>query len=211
MYSRALKTERILPLILQQLAFLPVTVGDLEIFTQRYSADPSPFVASDGRMYITTSHDLANNTGWSMRDYNCLSSDDLANWRDEGIVFSMDTVSWADSAWAQQVVELSNGTFLMAFPGMGRRKPPGCSAAWCHWPYPGGVGIASSSSPAGPFVDQIGAPLMPGDDPTLFVDQTSGDVHLCSNLNGPNCGILAGDLKSWRVHPPNLPTWPNGS
>ncbi len=30
-----------------------------------------------------------------MRDYNCLSSDDLVNWRDEGIVFSMDTVTWA--------------------------------------------------------------------------------------------------------------------
>eukprot|EP01047_Picozoa_sp_COSAG01_P021466 COSAG01_NODE_1246_length_11073_cov_38.365683_6_plen_710_part_00 len=205
-------TQRRTTLLASLLPLLSTAVvSEYELFTQRYTADPAPFVSSDGRLYITTSHDLANATGWSMRDYNCLSTDDLVNWRDEGIVFSMDTVAWADSAWAQQVVQLPNGTYLMAFPGMGRRKPPGCNASWCHWPYPGGVGIASSPSPAGPFIDQLGAPIMPGDDPTLFVDQTSGDVHLCSNLNGPNCGILAADLKSWRIPAPGLATWPSGS
>ena len=184
------------------LGLLPCSVvANYEIFTQRYSADPAPLVTG-GRMYITTSHDLANNTGWNMRDYNCLSSDDLVNWRDEGIVFSMDTVRWANLAWAQQVVEAPNGTFLMAFPGMGGNF---------SWSYPGGVGIASSTSPAGPFVDQLGKAIMPGDDPTLFVDKRTGEVHLCSNLNGPNCGILAADLKSWTMQPPNLPHWPTGS
>ena len=47
----------------------------------------------------------------------------------------------AHSAWAQQVVELRNGTYLMAFPGMGGKF---------NWTYPGGVGLASSSTgPAG--------------------------------------------------------------
>ena len=175
--------------------------AEYEIFTQRYTADPSPYVA-DGRMYITTTHDLANDTGWHMRDYNCLSSDDLVNWRDEGIVFSIDSVTWAHSAWAQQVVQAPNGTFLMAYPGMGGSF---------NWSYPGGVGIASSHSPAGPFVDQLGGALMPGDDPTLFVDKRTGDVHLCSNLNGPNCGVLGSDYKSWKHAPPNLQHWPAGS
>jgi hypothetical protein len=184
------------------LLVLPIPIAaEYEIFTQRYSGDPSPFV-SGGRMYITSSHDLANDTGWSMHDYNCVSSDDLVNWRDEGIVFSMDTVRWARLAWAQQVVEVPNGTFLMAFPGMGGNF---------NWSYPGGVGIASSASPVGPFVDQLAAPIMPGDDPTLFVDKATSEVHLCSNLNGPNCGILAADLKSWRVPPPNLTSWPKGT
>ena len=48
-----------------------------------------------------------------MRDYNAFSSDDLVNWRDEGIVFSFDSISWADYAWAQQVTKLPNGTFVM--------------------------------------------------------------------------------------------------
>lgn len=154
--------------------------------------------------YITTTHDLTSDTGWSMTDYNCLSTDDLVNWRDEGIVFSMKTVQWAKLAWAQQVVPLPNGTYLMAFPGMGGSF---------NWTYPGGVGLASSSSPSGPFNDAVGAPLMPGDDPTLFVDKATGEVHLCSNLNGPNCGVLdpAHGLKQWKVPPPNLTTWPRGS
>ena len=46
-----------------------------------------------------------------MRDYSCLSTDDLSNWRDEGIAFSMDDVKWADSAWAQQV-----GVCITALP-----------------------------------------------------------------------------------------------
>ena len=60
------------------------TMADLEIFTQRYSADPSPYVAN-GRLYITTTHDLAANTEWAMKDYNCLSTEDGVNWRDEGL------------------------------------------------------------------------------------------------------------------------------
>ncbi len=36
------------------------------------------------RVYVYTSHDLVGQAGWKMRDYNCLSSDDLLNWRDEG-------------------------------------------------------------------------------------------------------------------------------
>jgi peptidoglycan/xylan/chitin deacetylase (PgdA/CDA1 family) len=163
------------------LAVLPCFVlADLEIFTQRYSADPSPYVAG-GRMYITTSHDRASDTSWSMRDYNCLSSDDLVNWRDEGTrattrltgalkcrtsvcpsrrdclldglrilgAFGASSLQHrqrstrhplfrdrhplfrdrvaSPQAWAQQVVELPNGTFLMAYPGMGGAF---------DWPYP---------------------------------------------------------------------------
>eukprot|EP00729_Bicosta_minor_P011584 gene11584-15272_t len=187
------------------LLFLDVAGAEYELFTQRYSADPSPYASSDGRLYITTTHDLVENTGWRMRDYNCLSTDDLVNWRDEGIVFTMDNVTWAHSAWAQQVIELPNGTYIMAFPGMGGSF---------DWSYPGGVGLAASyTGPAGPFVDVVGKALMPGDDPTLFLDNSTGDLHLCSNLNGPNCGILDPDhgLTEWKVKPPNLPSWPKGS
>lgn len=80
--------------VLATFLWIPSVDGEYEIFTQRYSADPSPYVA-DGRLYITTTHDLADQTGWRMHDYNCLSTDDLVNWRDEGIVFTMDNVEWA--------------------------------------------------------------------------------------------------------------------
>ena len=68
--------------------------GDYEIFHQRYSADPAPMALND-RLWIYTTHDNMK-PGYSMRDYNALSSDDLVNWRDEGIVFSFDSIDWAD-------------------------------------------------------------------------------------------------------------------
>ena len=46
------------------------------------------------RMYTT--HDLDSQTGWDMVDYNCFSSDDMVNWRDEGIVFNMSGSPWAE-------------------------------------------------------------------------------------------------------------------
>ena len=61
-----------------------------------------------------------------------------------------------------------------------------------------GVGIAASKGPTGPFVDQVGTSIMPGDDPTLFLDKR-GAVHLCSNNGGPFCGVLNADLKTWRT------------
>ena len=67
----------------------------LTLMVIEFPADPSPYVGADGRLYITTTHDLADQTGWRMHDYNCLSTDDLVNWRDEGIVFTMDNVGWA--------------------------------------------------------------------------------------------------------------------
>ena len=94
-------------------AVVAMASADYEIFRQRYSADPAPMV-HDGRLWLYTSHDNAE-PGYTMTDYNALSSDDLVNWRDEGIVFSVANLTWVDYAWAQQVVELPNGTFAMYY------------------------------------------------------------------------------------------------
>ena len=125
----------LLPLLL--LASAAGVGANYVIFSQRFSADPAPIV-HNGRVYLYTSHDKDHNHGFDMSDYNCLSSSDMVNWRDEGIVFSMANTTWAEGlhAWAQQVVELKNGTFVMFFPAVGNG---------------GGVGVASATSPAGPF------------------------------------------------------------
>ena len=43
--------------------------------------------------------------GLIQSDYNCLSSADMINWRDEGIAFNLNDTTWAKGtqAWAQQV------------------------------------------------------------------------------------------------------------
>lgn len=98
------------------------------------------------------------------------------------------------------MIALDNGTFVMVFPSVGNTSGKS------------GVGIAAASNPAGPFVDQLGGPLMQGDDPTIFVDRKTGLTHLCSNaFGGPYCGVLNPDLKSWRVPPEVLPEFAGAS
>jgi hypothetical protein len=80
--------------------------------SDRFTADPAPIVV-DGRLYISTSHDLPDQRGWLMTDYSLMSTDDLANWRDDGIIFDLKNQSWGRYAWAQQVIETLDGQFYM--------------------------------------------------------------------------------------------------
>jgi len=170
--------------------------------SDRYTADPAPFVQGD-RLYIYTSHDLADQVGWFMKDYSLMSTDDLANWRDEGIVFNIDNTSWGKYAWAQQVISGTDGKFYMYYPGMQSRA--GQSRVF-------GIGVAVSSSVTGPFQDALGYPLHGGggDDPTVFRDD-DGQVYLCINDGGPLCGPLAPNMTGFLTPPvllsPQLPNW----
>lgn len=151
--------------------------GNYIVYTQRYTADPAPLVFNN-RVYMYTSHDGASQRGWDMTDYVAMSSDDMVNWLDHGIVFSVNSTSWAHLAWAQQVVAV-NGSFIMYYPDGGEHG--------------GGVGVAISTSPTGPFVDVLGGPLVPGDDPTVFIDDDDS-AYLCSNTGGPFCAPLAHNM-----------------
>lgn len=153
---------------------------------QRFTADPAPLVVGD-RVYIYTSHDIANqSSGWVMKDYAAFTSIDLLNWEDLGVVFTTAGSQWATEAWAQQVVRGDDGKFYMYFPNGGN----------------GGVGVAVSTSPRGPFTDALGHALSPGggDDPTAFRDD-DGSWYLCSNSGGPLCARLGADMVSLATMP----------
>ena len=138
-----------------------------------------------------------------------MSTDDLANWRDEGIVFDIRNQTWGQYAWAQQVIDGTDGRFFMYYPAM--RARPGDKRS--------GTGVAVSDSITGPFTDAIGGPLIPcGDDPTVFRDD-DGSVYLCGNCDGgakcarlaPNMTALASpftqvDLPQW-FEAPWLSKW----
>ncbi len=74
-----------------------------------YGADPSALVASDGKVYrFPTTDDLVwdNQIGWSV-----YSTEDLINWKDEGIIFDNEDSGWAtNNAWAPDIVE-NNGIY----------------------------------------------------------------------------------------------------
>ena len=47
-----------------------------------------------------------------MTDYSLMSSADLTNWRDEGIVFDINNQTWGLNAWAQQVIDGPGGYYM---------------------------------------------------------------------------------------------------
>ena len=187
-------------LALSALCALAPARANYVTLSDRYTADPAPFVY-DGRLYIYTSHDLDEQRGWLMTDYSLMSTDDLANWRDEGIVFDINNQTWGVYAWAQQVIQGQDGKFYMYYPAMNARANDTRS----------GVGVAVSDSVTGPFNDALGKPLLPcGDDPTVFRDD-DGQVFFCGNCGGPLCAKLAPNMTALATQPallsPAPPIW----
>ena len=98
----------------------------------------------DGRYYLypTTSGPYDEQTY-----FECFSSDDLTNWKNEGVILRLEDVSWSTNfaAWAPSCAQSPrDGKFYFYFSA-------GDGA---------GIGVAVSDSPTGPFKDAIGKPLV---------------------------------------------------
>ncbi len=95
-----------------------------------------------GRYYVypTGSADFA-----SQASFECWSSSDLTDWKNEGVILDFKDVPWSTNyaAWAPSCAE-RNGKYYFYFSA-------GDGA---------GLGVAVSDSPAGPFRDAIGHPLV---------------------------------------------------
>ena len=159
--------------------------ADYPIASHRYLADPFGLVYN-GRLYIYCSND-SDNTGTSyvMHSIVCVSTADLKNWQDHGVVFNVPAdCSWSGYSWAPSVV-YRNSKFYMYF-GSGV----------------GAVGVASSTSPTGEFKDAKGSALInsstPGApgvsqwyfDPGILVD-TAGQAYLAfGGLDVSNARII---------------------
>ena len=82
--------------------------------TDNYSADPSAHVFN-GRMYVYGSHDRTDASEYDMIDYHVYSTDDMQNWRDEGVTLSLKEVPWAEGHfWAPDCNE-KDGPLLLLF------------------------------------------------------------------------------------------------
>lgn len=120
-----------------------------------YIADPSARVMPDGKLYIYGSRDESRQYYCSTK-YNVLSSSDLKNWTLFNETFSSkgenDQVPNSDAIlYAPDCVQ-RNGTYYLYYCLSDR-----------------GEGVATASSPQGPFIN--GKPLtVDGIDPVVFVD-----------------------------------------
>lgn len=140
------------------------------IVQTNFTADPAPMVYK-GTVYLYTSHDEDDATGFKMLDWKLYTSTDMVNWTDRGTVATLKIFPWAvqsNDAWALQVVE-RGGKFYLYAPISVAGSPKNV------------IAVAVADSPLGPFKDALGHPLINKADgffdPTVFVDD-DGQAYL---------------------------------
>jgi len=156
------------------------------LVTHLFTADPSAHVF-DGRIYIYPSHDIDAGipfddlgSHFAMEDYHVFSMDSPHTAVvDHGVALHVRDVPWASrQLWAPDATE-KNGTYYLFFPA---KDHNGIFR----------IGVATSSSPAGPFTAQP-QPIRNSFsiDPAVFNDD--GRYYLYFG------GIWGGQLQRWRT------------
>ncbi|MFT3829278.1 MAG: glycoside hydrolase family 43 protein [Opitutaceae bacterium] len=173
------------------------------VITSVYTADPAALV-HDGRVYLYTGHDEApvGGNAYVMREWLCFSSENMADWKPEGVPLQLTAFAWAKKdAWAGHVIERA-GRFFFYAP-VSHREREGFA-----------IGVAVADRPTGPFVDARGSALITNDmtannagitwddiDPAAFID-ADGQAYLfwgntvlhCAKLK-PNMVDLDGPIE----------------
>src|ERR1035437_2720221 len=116
--------------------------------------------------------------GWNATYFKCFTSTDLVNWTDNSIVLNLANVGWTthNYAWAPDVVQ-KGSTYYMYY----------CANS--------NIGVATSSSPSGPFTDALGHALITQQqyigansiDPCCFIDD-DGQAYLY--YGNSHCGVV---------------------
>ena len=142
----------------------------------------------EGKLWLYASHDTSfDNKGFDMRDWQIWSSEDCVNWTLESVVHPEDTFAGStNNCWAVDCA-FRNGKYYYYF-SIGNRK----------------TGVLVGDTPAGPFVDVLGKPLLDGTltttreyDPTVFCDD-DGEYYLVFGgpkwCYGEGCGYYIARL-----------------
>lgn len=165
-------------------------LADYPIVSHRYLADPSVLVTED-RVYVYCSNDDESplEGGYNIPNVVCVSSSDMKNWTDHGVVFdAAGDTSWAKKSWAPCAIERDGKTYL--YFGNGGAD----------------IGVVAGDSPIGPFKDVLGKALLnhgtPGVqpaknmwlfDPGVFLDD-DGQAYIYFGGNGDD-NVRAAKLK----------------
>lgn len=140
------------------------------IINHIYTADPSPKVFSDGKLWLFASHDANNAVDYSTMDgYHVFSTSDLKNWTDHGEVLHSRDVAWGIAGggwmWAPDGVE-KNGKYYLYFPHKQKADNNG-NAYWR-------TGVAIADKPEGPYIPEpTYIQGTGGTDPMCFIDDDS--------------------------------------
>ncbi|HEX3045992.1 MAG TPA: family 43 glycosylhydrolase [Bacillota bacterium] len=155
-----------------------------------YYADPEITVFGSTYYIYPTTDGFAS---WSGTYFKCFSSTDLVNWSDRGTILDLGPgVSWSDSqAWAPCIVQ-KGSTYYYYF----------CASAQ--------IGVATSTSPTGPFTDALGRPMVTTNqygcqsiDPDVFIDD-DGQAYMYFGQGKCMVVKLNADMKSFNGTPQNI-------
>ncbi len=133
----------------------------------QFMADPTS-VEYDGRLYVYATNDqqefdysggLYPNTYGKITQLVCMSTEDLVNWTNHGVIDVKAIAPWISTSWAPSIISRVEDDglthFYMYFTN---------SAA--------GIGVLTSTSPTGPWTDPLGKALIDKQTPGLgSIDQ----------------------------------------
>lgn len=135
--------------------------ADNPVISHRYLADPNGFVYGD-RLYAICSNDDDNGNGYDMKGSVLISTKDMKNWTDHGIVYyAPKDGSWGTTAYAPTAV-VRDGKVYYYVPNSGSA-----------------IGVLVADRPEGPLRNPLGKALITGSlcdgvawcfDPGAFVD-----------------------------------------
>ena len=135
-------------------------------------ADPEVLYSEQtGKYYIYPTTDGA--FGWHNHDFKCFSSEDLVNWKDEGVILDLQDLDWGkEYAWAPCIIEKKVGDGYKYYYYFVANKS---------------VGVAVADRPEGPYRDALGHPMLAQEeigapnqviDPDVFRDPATGKFYL---------------------------------
>lgn len=124
------------------------------IITHTYCADPSARVFGD-TLWLYPSHDKDDATDFLMDDFHVYSTTDMKTWTDHGVIYKpLEDAKWAKSrTWAPDCIE-RNGKYYFYYATDTEN-----------------IGVAVADSPAGPFHDPLGHPLISKNTPGVVCDR----------------------------------------
>ena len=135
-------------------------------------ADPEILYSEQtGKYYIYPTTDGAY--AWHNHDFKCFSSEDLVNWKDEGVILDLQDLDWGkEYAWAPCIIEKKVGRGYKYYYYFVANKA---------------VGVAVADKPEGPYKDALGKPMLSQEelntpnqviDPDVFRDPKTGKYYL---------------------------------
>ena len=167
-----------------------ITIGTIKNpVIKGYWADPQVAMFNSKFYIYPTTDGIAN---WGATVFHAFSSPDLVTWKDEGIILDLASVSWGKTnAWAPGII-VKNGTYYYYF----------CAAKQ--------IGVATSTSPTGPFKDVLGKPLVTEGqyggqsiDPYVF-DDDNGRSYLFFGNGSAHAAELNADMVSFKTTPTTI-------